>query len=199
MTVQGLKKAVSAWASGVTNAKLAINASPFGASDRMQDSFGNGAPIPYTTQSDLTGAYAGLVVHRDGYMHCRYMPQSQLELNEFLLPQMYDYAWQSAFFNIPLIINGVISPYTHDTTPNPRTAIGQTASGIFHVVVVDGRNSDSAGCTTVELANYMLSQGCVTAFNLDGGGSSTIWYNGSVLNVPSDGSERLVGQAWVFR
>lgn len=195
----GTKKAVSTWASGVSNAKLAINASPFGASGRMQDSFSNGAPIPYTTLSDLTGVYAGCVIHRDGYMHCRYMPQSQLELNEFLLPQMHDYVWQSSFFNIPLVINGVVSTFPHDNSANPRTAIGQTASGVFHVVVVDGRNADSAGCTTTELANYMLSQGCVTAFNLDGGGSSTIWYNGTVLNVPSDGSERLVGQAWVFR
>ncbi|XAG95372.1 hypothetical protein MIF8_81 [Erwinia phage MIF8] len=193
------KKAVSAWAATVPNAKLAINASPFGASGRMQDSFANGAPIPYTTVSDLTGVYAGCVIHRDGFMHCRYLPKDQLELNEFLAPQMYDYIWQSAFFNIPLVINGAISTFPHDNSANPRTAIGQTAAGLFHIVVVDGRNADSAGCTTTELANYMLAQGCVTAFNLDGGGSSTIWYNGKVLNVPSDGAERLVGQAWVFR
>jgi len=141
----------------------------------------------------------GCAIHRDGYMHCRYMPQNQLDLNEFIYPQMHDYLWQSAFFNIPLIINGAVSSFAHDLSANPRTAIGQTATGLFHVIVVDGRNADSAGCTTVELANYLLAQGCVTAFNLDGGGSSTIWYNGSVINVPSDGSERLVGQAWVFK
>lgn len=195
----GTKKAVSTWTAGIAGAKLSINASPFGASGRMQDSFANGAPVPYTTPSDLTGVYAGCAIHRDGYMHCRYMPQNQLDLNEFIYPQMHDYLWQSAFFNIPLIINGAVSSFAHDLSANPRTAIGQTATGLFHVIVVDGRNADSAGCTTVELANYLLAQGCVTAFNLDGGGSSTIWYNGSVINVPSDGSERLVGQAWVFK
>lgn len=116
-----------------------------------------------------------------------------------LEPQAGDYAWQSAFFSIPLIVNGAISNLGNDPTQNPRTAIGQTANGLLHVIVVDGRNADSAGCTTNELATYLLGQGCVTAFNLDGGGSSTIWYNGNVINNPSDGAQRVVAQAWVFK
>lgn len=195
-------KIVSEWAATISGAKLAINASPFLNNSgvfRIQDSYYNGIPTPYTDKSTMTNIYAGCVMHRNGSLQVRYAPQSQLDLNTLMTPQSGDDIWQSAFFNIPLIINGAISPYTHDTTAAPRTAIGQTAAGLIHVIVVDGRNADSAGCTTVELANYLLSQGCVTAFNLDGGGSSTMWYNGSVINVPSDGSERVVAQAWVFK
>jgi hypothetical protein len=193
------KKPLSSWVSSVSGAKLAINASPSLANGRMQDSFVNGMPTSYPEKSTILDVHTGCVIRRDGYMHVRYMPQNQLNINDFILPQLNDYIWQSAFFNIPLIIGGSISPFTHDATPNPRTAIGQTAAGVFHIIVVDGRNADSAGCTTLELANYLLSQGCVTAFNLDGGGSSTIWYNGSVINKPSDGNERLIAEAWVFK
>ena len=66
-------------------------------------------------------------------------------------------------------------------------------------MVVDGRTASSPGCTTFELANYMISLGCVTAFNLDGGGSTTVWFEGVVRNNPSDGAERPVPQAWVFK
>lgn len=194
------RKAVSAWASDVPGARLAINASAFNVTTgRLQDSIVNGSPIPYTDKSTMTGVYAGCVVHHDGYMHCRYMPSAQLDITDFLLPQMHDYSYNSAWFNIPLVINGAVSPFPHDNSAGPRTAIGQTAAGIFIVVVVDGRNADSAGCSSLELANYMLSQGCVTAFNLDGGGSSTVWFDGAVKNVPSDGAERPVPQAWVFK
>lgn len=195
----GVRLPVSSWAAGIPGARLAINASAWLTNGRIQDSIVNGLPTPYNNKSTMTGVNAGCVLQRDGYLHIRYMPSNQLNLDEFLSPQLNDYVWQSAFFNIPLVINGAVSPFSHDTSQAPRTAIGQTASGILHVVVVDGRNADSAGCSTVELANYLVSQGCVTAFNLDGGGSSTIWYNGNVINVPSDGAERPVAQAWVFR
>ena len=200
--IPGQGKVVSEWAATVPGARLAINASPFytAAGDyRIQDSFVNGSPTPYTTLSPLTSINAGCVIHKNGTMQVRYKPNTQADSERFLEPQMGDYIWQSAFFSIPLIINGAVSNLGSDLTRAPRTAIGQSANGLLHVVVVDGRNTDSAGCTTEELANYMLSQGCVTAFNLDGGGSSTIWYDGAVLNVPSDGAQRVVAQAWVFK
>lgn len=200
--IPGQGKVVSQWASTVSGARLAINSSPFlvAAGDyRVQDSFVNGSPTPYIDRSNLTGVYAGCVIHKNGTMRVRYWPRAQGDMSRLLEPQMGDYIWQSAFFNIPLIINGVVSSYEHDLSAAPRTAIGQTAAGLLHIVVVDGRNADSAGCSTVEIANYLLAQGCVTAFNLDGGGSSTIWYNGNVINVPSDGAQRVVAQAWVFK
>ncbi|MFT7581686.1 MAG: hypothetical protein ACI9MR_003364 [Myxococcota bacterium] len=77
----------------------------------------------------------------------------------------------------------------------PRTAIGMTADGrTLYLVVVDGRTSSSIGMTIDQLAAHMGTYGVHTAMNLDGGGSSTMWIKGvGVVNVPSDGSQRTVG------
>ncbi len=78
---------------------------------------------------------------------------------------------------------------------NPRTAAGYTADKrTLYLVTVDGRSSSSIGMTIDELAVLMASFGVDRAMNLDGGGSTTMWVNGQgVVNVPSDGSERVVG------
>lgn len=75
---------------------------------------------------------------------------------------------------------------------HPRTAVGQLANGRVIFVVADGRSRASAGLTTWELALEMQRLGAVTAMALDGGGSSTMAFDGKVLNRPSDGSPRPV-------
>ncbi len=73
----------------------------------------------------------------------------------------------------------------------PRTAIGVIDDNHFVFVVVDGRDTGySRGVTMTELAQIMQSLGCTTAYNLDGGGSSTLSFNGEVVNQPSNGGER---------
>ncbi|MCF2711920.1 phosphodiester glycosidase family protein [Schaalia hyovaginalis] len=72
----------------------------------------------------------------------------------------------------------------------PRTAIGIIDDKHFVFVVVDGRSSTSAGVTMSELAQIMVDLGATTAYNLDGGGSSEMWFNGEVVNSPSNGGER---------
>ncbi|WP_338063875.1 phosphodiester glycosidase family protein [Actinomyces ruminis] len=73
----------------------------------------------------------------------------------------------------------------------PRTALGAIADGHYVFVVVDGRDKGySRGVTMTELAQIMADLGCESAYNLDGGGSSTLWFNGSVVNQPSNGGER---------
>ena len=75
----------------------------------------------------------------------------------------------------------------------PRTAIGFSDQTIF-LVVVDGRNDNATGMTIAQLAEFMVSLGAVDAMNLDGGGSSTLFIRGfGVVNAPSDGRERPVG------
>lgn len=70
---------------------------------------------------------------------------------------------------------------------HPRTAAGTDDQGMLVLVVVDGRNEKSAGVTLHELALIMKSLGCHDALNLDGGGSSTMyWKNRGVMNYPSD-------------
>jgi exopolysaccharide biosynthesis protein len=80
---------------------------------------------------------------------------------------------------------------------HPRTALGWNDRYLY-LVVVDGRQRKlSRGMTLSELADYLIGLGCQEAINLDGGGSSTLWCNGRVLNSPSDGWEREVANALV--
>jgi hypothetical protein len=79
---------------------------------------------------------------------------------------------------------------------NPRTAVGQRADGRIILVAVDGRQPGySVGMTNFELALTMMRLGCVTASGLDAGGSTTMAFDGELLNRPSDGSERPVAEA----
>lgn len=70
---------------------------------------------------------------------------------------------------------------------NPRTAIGMVSALHYMVIVSDGRTSESEGLSLYQLAQVFSDLGCTYAYNLDGGGSSTMWFNGSVINNPTDG------------
>lgn len=73
----------------------------------------------------------------------------------------------------------------------PRTAVGVVDDNHLVLVVVDGRDTGySAGASMTELATLMQGLGATTAYNLDGGGSSTMYFNGQVVNQPSNGGER---------
>jgi exopolysaccharide biosynthesis protein len=74
----------------------------------------------------------------------------------------------------------------------PRTLIGHFSNGDILFIVIDGRQKDSRGVTLEEAQDKLLEFNVTDAYNLDGGGSSTFYYNGKVLNNPSDGSERRV-------
>ena len=81
----------------------------------------------------------------------------------------------------------------------PRTVIGMTEDGTLVMMVVDGRQGvkDMYGCDGYELTAIMRAYGCIKAYNVDGGGSSTIVVRSEdglvVLNSPSDGHERSDG------
>ncbi len=81
-------------------------------------------------------------------------------------------------------------------TSNPRTAVGYLGDGHYVFVVADGRTEESAGLSLVELADFLQDLGAVQAYNLDGGGSSTMVFDGSVVNNPTTNggeiSERAV-------
>jgi hypothetical protein len=83
---------------------------------------------------------------------------------------------------------------------DPRTAVGQRADGTIVMVAVDGRRPGwSIGITNWDLAQTLVRYGCVTGFALDSGGSTTIAFDGKVLNRPSDSyGERPVGEALVI-
>ena len=71
---------------------------------------------------------------------------------------------------------------------NPRTAIGIISPLHYVFLVSDGRTDESEGLSLYQLAEVMNSLGCTEAYNLDGGGSATMVFNGSVVNIPTDGS-----------
>lgn len=75
---------------------------------------------------------------------------------------------------------------------NPRTAIGILEEGHYVLVVSDGRSRESEGLSLYELAEFLQGLGVQTAYNLDGGGSSTMVYQGELVNQPSGGKERAV-------
>ncbi len=84
-------------------------------------------------------------------------------------------------------------PKEWETTKQPRTIIGEYANGDFILIVVDGRQSDWSSGVTLERLQYKLAElGVKEGYNLDGGGSSTMVFNGKVLNRPSDGTQRAV-------
>ena len=79
---------------------------------------------------------------------------------------------------------------------HPRTAIGQTADGRILLVAVDGRQSGySVGMTTFEMAQTLVRLGAVRGMQLDGGGSTTLAFDGKILNRPSDKTERPISNA----
>ena len=86
-------------------------------------------------------------------------------------------------------------PLSFRQTKHPRTAVGLKEDALLHVVI-DGRQPGySEGMTLDELADFLLNAGCKEALNLDGGGSSTLFVRGRVVNQPSDGRERPIANA----
>nr|MCR5215494.1 phosphodiester glycosidase family protein [Lachnospiraceae bacterium] len=74
---------------------------------------------------------------------------------------------------------------------NPRTAIGMISPLHYVFVVADGRTSESAGLSLYQLATVMESLGVSTAYNLDGGGSSTMVFLGEVMNNPTTSGNKI--------
>ena len=100
--------------------------------------------------------------------------------------------WQAFSFGPGLLEDGSI-PISLDTevgrakASNPRTAIGIIDDLHYVFVVSDGRSDESEGLSLYELAVFMQELGVKTAYNLDGGGSSTMYFNGNVVNNPTSG------------
>lgn len=100
----------------------------------------------------------------------------------------------------PTLVKNGVAAITYDqevffgsgvglSDPDPRTAVGYTASNRCILLVADGRNAAwSDGVSLPELAAIMIDRGCVEAMNLDGGGSTTMAVRDSLVNRPLGGS-----------
>lgn len=125
-----------------------------------------------------------LVIYKDGSFEI--INENNISIDELL----QNGAYNILSFGPALIENSNISVNYNTEVgksmqSNPRTAIGIIDTNHYVFVVSDGRTSESAGLTLYELATYMKNLGCTTVYNLDGGGSSTMYFNGKVINEPT--------------
>ena len=135
-----------------------------------------------------------LVIYSDGSM--KVIDEGEVSAQELL----EDGAQQTLSFGPALVEDGSISVSEGEEVgramaSNPRTAIGMIDENHYIFVVSDGRSDESEGLSLYELAEFMQSMGAETAYNLDGGGSSTMYFNGEIVNNPTGGrgeSERKV-------
>ena len=104
--------------------------------------------------------------------------------------------WQAWNFGPSLLDNGSVKTVFQTTSylngSNPRCAIGYAGPGHYKFVLVDGRNTGySKGATMSELAEIMANEDCLLAYNLDGGKSSSMVYQGNYVNQPVDGGRTI--------
>lgn len=105
-------------------------------------------------------------------------------------------AWQVLCFGPGLVEDGEIAveegeEVGHAKASNPRTAIGMLNEGHYLFLVSDGRTGESEGLSLSELGELMAAMGCREAYNLDGGGSSTMVFLGEVVNNPTTNGKRV--------
>ena len=98
--------------------------------------------------------------------------------------------WQAFCFGPALLQDGQIDVTVNEEVDkamasNPRTAVGMIEPCHYVFVVSDGRTDDSKGLSLYQLASFLQSIGVSTAYNLDGGGSSTLYFNGQIINYPT--------------
>ena len=121
-------------------------------------------------------------------------PASQFDVDSVIAQG----AWQAWTFGPSLLDgNGNVLASFHSTEYlnkiNPRAAIGYIAPGHYKFVVVDGRQEGySVGVTMSQLAQLMKEEGCQTAYNLDGGKSAVMYYNGKAVSKPIGGVSRTI-------
>ena len=115
-------------------------------------------------------------------------------------------AWQILSFGPVLVDGGQIAVAANEEvgqskSSNPRTAIGMVDPLHYVIVVSDGRTGDNEGLSLYELAQVLIDNGATFAYNLDGGGSTTLYFNGEVINNPTSGNiggERSVSDIVYF-
>lgn len=105
-------------------------------------------------------------------------------------------ALQVLSFGPALIDNGKTSvtdtsEVSKAMSSNPRTAIGIIDNLHYVFVVADGRTDESKGLSLLQLSEFLKGLNVITAYNLDGGGSSTMYFNGEVINNPTTSGKSI--------
>jgi len=173
------------------NAILAVNGDYYGANSTGYV-IRNGVVYRDTVREDSSNG--DLAIYKDGSFKIIY--EDEISADQLVK----DGVVNLLAFGPSLVENGEITVDTNSEVgqsmaSNPRTAIGIIDENHYIIVVSDGRTSESEGLSLYQLAEVMKSYGVKTAYNLDGGGSSTLYFNGQVINKPTTNgtiSERAV-------
>ena len=183
------KRTTSSFAK-LIGAQAAINGDFFSYATYGTDGLAAGGGAQWTDTKDSTsnGTLAFDKAHR-------------IELTRPVDAVKFDQTWMEGVVSgHPWMLDaGTVKTYTSSSSlcyyRNPRTAVGMSKDKTTLIMaVVDGRSSASLGMTCAELGTLMKGLGAYDALNFDGGGSSTMYTQGAgVVNTPSDGVERVVG------
>ena len=173
------------------NAILAINGDYYGANSTGYV-IRNGVVYRDTVRENSNNG--DLAIYKDGSFKIIYEDQISAE------QLVKDGVVNLLAFGPTLVENGEIAVGTNEEVgqamaSNPRTAIGIIDENHYIIVVSDGRTSESKGLSLYQMAEVMKSYGVKTAYNLDGGGSSTLYFNGQVINKPTTGGNKISERA----
>ena len=173
------------------NAILAINGDYYGANSTGYV-IRNGVVYRDTVRENFNNG--DLAIYKDGSFKIIYEDQISAE------QLVKDGVINLLAFGPALVENGEIAVGKNQEVgqamaSNPRTAIGIIDENHYIIVVSDGRTSESKGLSLYQMAEVMKSYGVKTAYNLDGGGSSTLYFNGQVINKPTTGGNKISERA----
>ena len=167
------------------NAILAINGDYYGA-----QTSGYVIRNGQLYRSNAVSDNEDLVIYQDGSFE--FIKESEVTASDLLS----NGARQVLSFGPALISDSSICVSSSDEvdkamSSNPRTAIGIIDKNHYVFVVSDGRSSESTGLSLYELATFLKKLGVTNAYNLDGGGSSTMYFNGKVINNPTTNGKKI--------
>ena len=173
------------------NAILAVNGDYYGANSTGYV-IRNGVVYRDTVRENSNNG--DLAIYKDGSFKIIY--EDQISADQLVK----DGVVNLLAFGPALVENSEIAVGTNEEVgqamaSNPRTAIGIIDENHYIIVVSDGRTSESKGLSLYQMAEVMKSYGVKTAYNLDGGGSSTLYFNGQVINKPTTGGNRISERA----
>jgi MYXO-CTERM domain-containing protein len=199
----------------MTKPGVSLGSTASSARQQRTSSFANAAGAAAATNGDLfsystyattglaAGAHAKWADTRDNNFSANiaFSDGSRVEIHDAAETLTFDSAWMKGVVSgHPQLVKAGVKLATNPASPacptrNPRTAVGLSEDGkTVFMVVVDGRTTTSVGMTCTELATLMKGLGAYQAINLDGGGSTTMYLKGTgIVNHPSDGAERVVG------
>ena len=181
------------------NAVLAVNGDYYNYKDNYGMIIRNG-----TLYRSAASTRDHLLVYADGTFKALYAADYAKEAGE---QHLADGVVQSFAFGPLLVDDGRITELpekyiisTKDTAREPRTAIGMVDKNHVVVIVADGRRNgwSEKGMTLQELQQLFIEQGCQIAYNLDGGGSTSLVFNGERINRSSGSRERDVSDIVYF-